>query len=126
MTYEQAAEHLRWTVPTLRHRLAKARQRLRERLTRRGITAGSVGVVLAAQAAGARAAVPAALARSVVIAATGGAATATAAALSAALIRSLTMTRLKSAAAGVLTAVAVATAGVVAIGAAGRDDPGPR
>ena len=35
------------------------------------------------------------------------------------------MTRLKAAAASVLTAVAVATAGVVAIGAARRDDPGP-
>ena len=48
LTYEQAAAHLRWTEPTLRHRLVKARHRLRERLTRRGITAGSVGVVLAA------------------------------------------------------------------------------
>ena len=63
LTYEQAAARLRWTEPTLRHRLVKARQRLRERLTRRGVTAGSLGVVLAASAAGARAAVPAALVR---------------------------------------------------------------
>ena len=72
LTYEQAAGRLRWTEPTLRHRLVKARQRLRDRLTRRGVTAGAVGVVLAASAAGARAAVPAALARSAVAAATGG------------------------------------------------------
>ena len=45
LTYEQAAGRLRWTEPTLRHRLVKARQRLRDRLTRRGITAGAVGVV---------------------------------------------------------------------------------
>ena len=99
LTYEQAAGRLRWTEPTLRHRLVKARRRLRERLTRRGITAGSVGVVLAESAAGARAAVPAALARSAVAAAAGGAASATAAALSAPIIRSLLMTRLKIAAA---------------------------
>ena len=81
LTYEQAAGHLRWTVPTLRHRLAKARKRLRDRLTRRGVTAGAVGVVLAASTAGARAAVPAALARAAVAAATGGPTTAAAAAL---------------------------------------------
>ena len=52
LSYEQAAVRLHWTEPTLRHRLLKARRRLRERLTRRGITAGAVGVVLAESAAG--------------------------------------------------------------------------
>ena len=42
LTYEQAAGRLRWTVPTLRCRLAKARQQLDGRLDRRGITAGDV------------------------------------------------------------------------------------
>ena len=49
LTYEQAAEQLRWTVPTLRCRLAKARQRLKGRLTRRGFTAPAAGAALAAE-----------------------------------------------------------------------------
>ena len=57
LTYEQAAGRLRWTVPTLRCRLARARQQLHGRLARRGITAGTVGVVLSTSAAGAKAAV---------------------------------------------------------------------
>jgi len=122
LTYEQAAGRLRWTVPTLRCRLAKARQQLHGRLARRGITAGAVAGFLAAQAAGARAAVPADLARSTVAAAAGGAASATAAALSVGLIRSMAMTRLKFASLGVLTAITLATAGIVAVGA-WRPDP---
>ncbi len=125
LTQGQAAARLRWTEPTLRHRLLKARRRLRERLIRRGVTVGAVGAVLAASVAGARAAVPAALARAAVVAATGGASTATAAALTAVLIRSLTMTRLKFAAAGALAAMTIATAGVVAVGAWRADEPGP-
>jgi RNA polymerase sigma factor (sigma-70 family) len=124
LTYEQAAGRLRWTEPTLRHQLLKARRRLRERLTRRGLTAGSVGVVQAAATGDAKAEVPAALARSAVAAATGGASTATAAIVAAAIIRGMIMTKLKIAAAGTLAAIALATAGVVAVGA-GRDD-GPR
>jgi RNA polymerase sigma factor (sigma-70 family) len=125
LTYEQAAGQLRWTEPTLRHRLLKARRRLRERLARRGLTAGSVGVILAAQATGVRAAVPAALARSAVAAATGGASTATAAIVAAAIIRGMIMTKLKIAAAGTLAAIALATAGVVAVGAGRNDGPRP-
>ena len=113
LTYEQAAGRLRWTVPTLRCRLATARQPLHGRLARRGITAGAVAGFLAAQAAGAQAAVPAALARSAVAAAAGGATSATAAALSAGLIRSMAMTKLKIASAGVLTAITLATAGIL-------------
>ena len=45
LTYEQAAGRLRWTVPTLYHRLAKGRKRLRDRLIRRGVTAVAVGAV---------------------------------------------------------------------------------
>ena len=54
LTNAKAAGRLHWTEPTLRHRLLRARRRLRERLIRRGITAGAVGVVLAASTAGAR------------------------------------------------------------------------
>ncbi len=127
LTYEQAAGQLRWTEPTLRHRLVKARSRLRERLTRRGVTASALGAVLAAQAAGAKAAVPAALIRSAVATAAGGTAPATAAALSATIIRSMTVTKLKIGSAGILAAMALASAGVVAVGAgaARTDEPKP-
>jgi len=123
LTYDQAARHLRWTEPTLRHRLTKARLRLRDRLIRRGVTAGAVGAVLAESTAGVRAAVPAALARSAVAAAAGGASSATAAALTTVLIRSMLMTKLKIASACILAAFAVATASVVAVGALGPDEP---
>src|SRR5262249_2386471 len=51
LTYDQAASRLGWTEPTLRHRLIKGRRRLRERLTRRGVTAGAIGSALAASTA---------------------------------------------------------------------------
>jgi RNA polymerase sigma factor (sigma-70 family) len=123
LTYEEAARRLCWTEPTLRHRLVRARQRLREQLIRRGVTAGALGVALAMSVDATRAAVPAVLARSVVAAATGGASTATAIALTTVIIRSMLMTRLKIASASVLAAIAVASAGGVAVGAFRNDDP---
>jgi RNA polymerase sigma factor (sigma-70 family) len=123
LTYAQAAGRLGWTEPALRHRLLKARRRLRERLTRRGVTAGAIGAMLAASDA--RAAVPAALARSAVAAATGGASTATAAALAAAIVRGMAMTELKFAMTAALAAVAVATAGALAVGSGRVDPPRP-
>lgn len=112
LTYEQAARHLRWSEPTLRHRLIKARQRLRDRLIRRGVTAGAVGGIPADLASPVRAMVPASLVRSVV----GGASSPTATVLSNVLIRSIFMTKLKLASAGVLAAIALATGGVFAVG----------
>jgi RNA polymerase sigma factor (sigma-70 family) len=124
LTYEQAAGRLRWTEPTLRHRLVQARHRLRQRLLRRGVTAGAMSVILAAQASAARAAVPAALARSAVAAAAGGATSATVATLAAALIRSMTMTQLKIISAGILAAIALTSAGALAVGSRRADPPG--
>ena len=43
LTYNQAADQLRWTVPTLRCRLARARQRLKGRLLRRGFRRSGSG-----------------------------------------------------------------------------------
>ena len=58
LTYEQAAGRLHCTVPTLYHRLAKGRKRLRDRLVRRGVTAVAVGAALESSQASATAAVP--------------------------------------------------------------------
>jgi RNA polymerase sigma factor (sigma-70 family) len=62
LTLDQAARRLGWPLGTVQSRLARGRQRLRDRLTRRGLApwAGAVGVALAAERP--RAAVPTALA----------------------------------------------------------------
>ena len=46
-THEQAARHLGWPVGTVKSRLSRARERLRDRLTRRGLspTASLVGML---------------------------------------------------------------------------------
>jgi RNA polymerase sigma factor (sigma-70 family) len=62
LTHEQAAQRLRWPVGTVRSRLARGREQLRGRLTRRGLVF-SVGLLEGALAAEtATAAVPAELA----------------------------------------------------------------
>ncbi len=45
MTHEMAAEHLGWPVGSVHSRLAWARDRLRERLTRRGIAPAALPFV---------------------------------------------------------------------------------
>ncbi len=72
LTYEQAAGRLQWTAPTVYHRLAKGRKRLRDRLIWRGVTATAVGAMELSPAS-TMAAVPTAWVRSVVAAATGAA-----------------------------------------------------
>lgn len=57
LTHEQAAEHLRWPVGTVRSRLARGRERLRGRLVRRGL-APSVGALGLLTAESASASVP--------------------------------------------------------------------
>ena len=68
-TQEEVARQLGWPIGTVRSRLARARDRLRKRLTCRGLTlaAGPFTVVLAANTAGA--ALPAVLARTTLAAA---------------------------------------------------------
>ena len=120
LTHEQAgARQLRWSEPTLRHRLAPARRRMRDRLIRRGITAGAVP---AGSTSWVRATVPAALARSAVAAAVGDASPAAAAALTGFLLRSMLTTRLKFASAWLLAAIALAPAAFVPIGARRPDE----
>ncbi|SIN80112.1 RNA polymerase sigma factor, sigma-70 family [Singulisphaera sp. GP187] len=120
LTYEQAAEQLGWTVPTLRCRLAKARQRLGGRLTRRGVTALAVGTLLAprgASAATAPATVSAALVRATVGAVMSGSASGSALLLAHTLLRGMLMTKIKLVSTAALLAVLALTAvNVIAVG----------
>ncbi|WP_435021780.1 sigma-70 family RNA polymerase sigma factor [Tundrisphaera sp. TA3] len=124
LSYEQAAGRLRWTVPTLRNRLARARQRLKGRLARRGLAAPAVAALLATPATAS--AVPPALARAAVSAATGGGASAVALALTHAITRGMLMTKIKIAATSAVAAFGLATAGVIAAGAGRPEGPDAR
>ena len=123
LTYEQAAGRLHWTEPTLRHRLVKARQRLRDRLTRRGVTETALGAVIIASEA--TAAVPATWAEAAVASVTGGASSMAAGALAHTILRSMLVAKLKIAAMAAIVAVGIASAGVIAIGAGRPDEPKP-
>ena len=70
-SYEEAARHLGCAMGTLKSRLARARERLRGRLIRRGVVpaAGGLGSILGMKPA--EAAVPVALMKSTVLAAAG-------------------------------------------------------
>jgi RNA polymerase sigma factor (sigma-70 family) len=104
LTYQQAAYRLRCPVGTIGVRLRRARERLRVRLTRRGLapTAGLLGALLGAETASAR--VPSLLVDSTVQAAMGFAAgkvaatglvSAPVAALIDAVLKAMALTRLK-------------------------------
>jgi hypothetical protein len=123
LTYDQAADRLRWTVPTLRCRLAKARHRLKGRLTRRGFAAPTLGAVVAAK--GARTAVPPVLMRSTVLAATSGSASSGVVLLTHALLKEMLMTKIKFATTVALAALGLASAGVIAAGGRWADDATP-
>ena len=115
LTYEQAAEQLRWTVPTLRCRLAKARQVLKGRLTRRGLAPPAVGPMLIPKPV--LPSIPPALLRATVLAATGGgSASVGVTLLTHLLLRGMLMTKIKIASTAALAALALATGGVIAAG----------
>ena len=99
----------------------KARQRLRDRLTRRGVTGAVLGVVVAASEA--TAAVPSAWAEAAVAAATGGAGSMAAAALTRIILRNMLMAKLKIAAVSAFVVAGIALAGVFAIGPGRPDEP---
>jgi RNA polymerase sigma factor (sigma-70 family) len=115
LTYEQAAARLRCTEQALCYRLAKARSRLRDRLSRRGVTGTVLGAVITASQASAASALPAAWTRAAVAAATGGPTSASVAALTQTMIRGMLMTQLKITSAAVAAVTAFASFGVVAL-----------
>jgi RNA polymerase sigma factor (sigma-70 family) len=125
LTYEQAAVRLHWTVPTLCYRLAKARKRLRDRLTRRGVAPVALTVVMASSCESATAAVPASWAHAAVAAATGGPTSAAVAALTHTMIKGMLMTQLKIASVAVLAVTALASVGVIASSGGRPDSPPP-
>jgi RNA polymerase sigma factor (sigma-70 family) len=121
-TREEAALQLGWSPGAVKGMLERGRERLRSRLARRGValSAGSLAALLSENALSA--AVPAALGdstiKAAVLFAAGRAATAgSAAALAEGVLRAMTTSRLKLAAAVVLTlGVLGAGAGVFALG----------
>jgi RNA polymerase sigma factor (sigma-70 family) len=113
LSYEQAAVQLRATVPALRCWLARARERLKARLTRRGITGAGAVLTALLSTRSSTAAVPPSWVRSAVAAAVAGtSASGGAALLAQGMMRSMLVTRMVTAA--VPTLALAALAGVAA------------
>lgn len=128
LTYEQAAKQLGWTVPTLRCRLAKARQRLRGRLTRRGVTALEVGILLDPQSASAVTTptiVPPALVQATVNAAMGGSALSGAMLLTETLMKGMLMTKIRMVSTAVMVVLALTVACLIAADGSPLEPPKP-
>jgi RNA polymerase sigma factor (sigma-70 family) len=123
MTYEQAAHELRWTVPTLRCRLARARERLRARLTRRGLTGAGASLAALFRPQPSSATVPAAWAREAVAAAMQRTTmSVSVAALAAHGLRAMGWSQLREAATLVLTLGALVSLSIIAM-IRGRGEP---
>jgi RNA polymerase sigma factor (sigma-70 family) len=131
--HEEAARHLGCPVGTIKSRLSRGRERLRGRLTRRGISppAGLLGAAIVPEAA--PEAVPATLRESTIQAAlrgqaggpaTAGAVSASVAALAGGVLRAMLWTKMRTAAAFALAA-ALAAAGLALL-PRGAADAHPR
>ena len=94
LTYAAAAHQLGTSEVAVRGRIARARERLRHRLTRRGVTIPA-GLLVAGAAGQAQAAIPAALIHRTIRIATGFVAGHTAAALARGVLNSMLLNRVK-------------------------------
>jgi RNA polymerase sigma factor (sigma-70 family) len=129
-THEEAARHLGWPVGTVKGRLARARDLLRGRLTRRGLTLSisGLGSLLAREA---EASVPARWIESVVRAAvrvavgeaTAGVVSASSAGLAEGVIGTMILNQMKTAAAALAVLAAVAVGATVYAQHSGRNTP---
>ena len=105
LTYERAAHRLALSDGTLRGRLSQARNRLRRRLTERGV-AIPAGLLTAGMASQSQASVPAALVQSTIRIALGLTACDTALALARGVLRTMLLSQIKTFAALLLLAAA--------------------
>jgi RNA polymerase sigma factor (sigma-70 family) len=130
---DEAAGHLGWTLGVLKSRLEQARELLRARLTRRGVTLAGGLLSLGLLGNNALAAVPAALAeatvRAAALTAAGAAATSVVApqvmVLANGVMRSMLMTKVKIVS-GVVLALAVVTGGAYGLVRAAAPAPEPQ
>jgi RNA polymerase sigma factor (sigma-70 family) len=127
LTHEEAARRLGWPVGTVKSRQARARERLRGRLIRRGLAPLSGGIAAALSTSTARAAISKSLltstAKTAVLVARGSATAGTISALTLAwkqgVLRAMWMTRLRIAAGPIVFVGTVVTAAGLAIYAGG-------
>lgn len=130
-SHEQAARHLGWPVGTVKSRLSRGRERLRDRLRRRGLAPDSGLIAAALRPAGPEASVPPALAESATRAAVQSALTRTvlagsAAALAKGVLRTMYVTQgLKVASILLAVTAAVSSAPLVAQVGASRGTAQP-
>jgi RNA polymerase sigma factor (sigma-70 family) len=122
-TNEEAARLLGWTRRSLTGRLARARDLLHGRLTRRGLTLPAGGIAALAGAETVSAAVVDGTVRAATLLAAGEAVTAPVAALTHGILRDILMTRMKMVAGLVVVGLVLAGSGLLARQGTGSGSP---